>query len=67
MGNDSPAPPPSQPSVAQTGYIPNDSPAQPQPTGVVEAPAADGWMGNEAATSLTQIGLDLLAVLPSLL
>jgi hypothetical protein len=44
--------------------MPNGSP---QPTSAAEEPTADGgWMGNGAA-SLTQITLDLLAVLPSLL
>jgi hypothetical protein len=56
--NESPAPPPQPASVAQSGYIPNDAPAP---------PPADGWMGNGGAESLTQLTLDLLAVLPSLL
>jgi hypothetical protein len=52
----------------QAGYMPNGSPEPPpQPASVVEAPTANGWMANEAAESLTQITLDLLAVLPSLL
>jgi hypothetical protein len=49
MGNDSPAPPPSQ------------------PTNAVEEPTANGSTQNDAADSLTQIALDLLAALPSLL
>jgi hypothetical protein len=68
MPNDTPAPPPPQPaSVAQSGYMPNDSPTQPQPTSTLKEQGANGWMGNDAAASLTQLTLDLLAVLPSLL
>ncbi|HEX7315240.1 MAG TPA: hypothetical protein VF297_15035 [Pyrinomonadaceae bacterium] len=62
MGNESPVPPPSQPSVAEPGIIPNES-----PTSAVDEPAANGWMGNEAAAGLTEAALELLAVLPSLL
>ena len=56
---------------AQAGWMGNDSPAPPAPppqsTSAPEEPTANGWMGNGAAAGLTQIGLDLLAVLPSLL
>jgi len=54
---------------AQAGWMPNDKPAPPPPqsTSAPEEPTANGWMGNEAAASLTQLTLDLLAVLPSLL
>ena len=53
---------------AQAGWMPNDKPAPPpQPTSAPEEPTANGWMGNGAAVGLTQIGLDLLAALPSLL
>jgi hypothetical protein len=62
MPNDIPAPPPSQPSIAEPGIMPNDS-----PTGTVDEPAADGIMGNDAAAGLTQAAWELLAVLPSLL
>lgn len=65
MGNGSPEPPP--PVTAQEGYMPNGSPTSSEPTSAVDEPAADGWMGNEAAASLTQATLELLAVLPSLL
>jgi hypothetical protein len=63
---------------AQAGYMPNDTPAPPpppttstaqagyMPTGLPEPPTDGGWMGNEAAASLTQSALDLLAALPSL-
>lgn len=60
MPNLSPVPPPSQP-----GYIPNETPASPEPTSAADETAADGWMGNEA--SLTQVAWEVLAVLPSLL
>ena len=64
---------------AQAGYIPNDVPTPPpppqpisvdsstQPTNTVEGSTADGWVGDDAAASLTQVALDLLAVWPSLL
>ena len=53
--------------TAQAGWIQNDSPAPPpQPTNAVQEPTADGWIQNGVADSLTQIALDLLAVLPSL-
>ena len=65
MGNGSPEPPPSQPCVTQEDYMPNESSIQ--PTSDVAAPAANGWMGNEATASLTLVAWELLAVLPSLL
>ena len=51
---------------AQAGWMPNDTPTPPpsESTSTSEESTADGWMGNEAAESLTQITLDLLAVLP---
>lgn len=65
---------------AQAGYMPNESPTPPppatwpnepptelQPWGTVEETTTKGWLGNEAAASLTQVALDLFAVLPSLL
>lgn len=57
MQNDAPAPPP--PSQMTS--------AMPEPTDAAEESTADGIMGNDAANSLTQIALDLLATLPSLL
>ena len=53
---------------AQAGYIPNESPAPPppQPANAVQEPTTDGDIQNDAADTLTQIALDLLAVLPSL-
>ena len=52
---------------AQAGYIPNESPAPPppQPANAVQEPTTDGDIQNDAADTLTQIALDLLAVLPS--
>lgn len=56
--------------TAQAGYMPNGSPEPPppsEPASAVQEPTANGWMANDAAESLTQVTLDLLAVLPSLL
>jgi hypothetical protein len=54
------------PTVA--GEMPNDRPAPPpQPTSAVQEPTLDGIMSNDTPDSLTQIALDLLAVLPTLL
>ena len=63
MGNGSPAPPPADPSVAQSGSTPDESPT---PT-TVEETTANSVMWNEAAASLTQAAWELFAVLPSLL
>ena len=58
--NDTPAPPPPpQPCVAQEGIMPNES--------HVEEPTASGVLGRETEISLTQVALELFAVLPSLL
>ncbi len=56
MGNNSPT---------QAGWMPNDAPAPPPPqaTSAPEEPTVNGWMGNEAATSLTQTASDLIAIL----
>src|SRR4051812_25207936 len=52
---------------AYAGDMPNGSPAPPpQPTNAVQEPTTGGEMQNDVAVSLTQIALDLLAVLPSL-
>jgi hypothetical protein len=52
---------------AQAGWIQNESPAPPpQPTNAVQEPTTDGWIQNGTAGTLTQIALDLFAVLPSL-
>ena len=52
---------------AVAGEMPNDRPAPPpQPTNAVQE-TTDGEIPNDTAGSLTQIALDLLAVLPSLL
>jgi hypothetical protein len=52
---------------AHAGEMQNESPAPPpQPTNAVQE-TTDGEMPNDAAGSLMQIALDLLAVLPSLL
>jgi hypothetical protein len=42
------------------------SPPPPQPANAVQEPTTDGIMQNDGA-SLTEVALDLLAVLPSLL
>jgi hypothetical protein len=57
MQNGSPEPPP------QAGWMGNDSPA---PPGDSQAQATDGDISTTSADYLTQIALDLLAVLPSL-
>jgi hypothetical protein len=51
---------------AYAGDIPNDSPAPPQPTNASQVPTVNGEMQNDAAESLTQITLDLLAALSPL-
>jgi hypothetical protein len=52
---------------AHAGEMQNGSPApQSQPTNAIQEPTTDGDMPNGAADSLTQIALDLLALLPSL-
>jgi hypothetical protein len=51
---------------AHAGEMQNESPAPPShPTNAVQE-TTDGEMPNDAAGSLTQIALDLLAALPSL-
>ena len=60
---------------ASAGLIPNDTPAPPPPSTVQEPTGGEmqngyiqnGIMPNEAPNGLTQIALELLAVLPSLL
>jgi hypothetical protein len=59
MPNETPTPPPSQPCVAQEGLMPNET--------TVGEPTASGVMGRETEISLSQVALELLAVLPSLL
>ena len=62
-------------SAPIAGEMPNGSPAPPsQPTSAVQEPAddtheptADGIMPNDEPDTLTQIALELLATLPSLL
>ena len=53
---------------AHAGDIQNDSPQPPPPQSAtaVQTPTTEGDMQNGVAGSLTQIALDLLAVLPSL-
>lgn len=64
MPNGAPEPPPpSEPCVAQSGYIPDES----FTTSGVAEPTANGWVGDDAAASLTQVAWELFAVLPSLL
>jgi hypothetical protein len=61
---------------AAAGEMPNLSPAPPppqsgnavqEPMSAADEPTLDGIIPNEAADSLTEIALDLLALLPSLL
>src|SRR5947209_1118654 len=55
---------------AYAGEIPCDNPTPPQQpttTSVTQEPTTDGNIPNDVAGSMTQIALDLLAVLPSLL
>jgi hypothetical protein len=52
---------------AVAGEMPNLSPAPPQPISAADEPTLDGIMPNDATGSLTQVALNLLAVLPSLL
>jgi hypothetical protein len=61
MQNGSPTPPPS--SAPQEGYSPSESPTSSQSLSGVDTTADDA----DAAASLTQIALDLLAVWPALL
>lgn len=67
--NDTVATPQSQPTSApMTGWMPNGSPEPPsQPTGAVEEQTANGVMQNGVTDGLTQVALELLAALPSLL
>lgn len=58
MPNDSPAPP------AQAGWMGNEAPA-PAP-GATQAQPTGGEISTTSAVGLTQMVLDLLAVLPSL-
>jgi hypothetical protein len=52
---------------ARAGWIQNESPAPPpQPANAVQEQMTDGDISTTSAVSLTQIALDLLAVLPSL-
>ena len=59
---------------AQAGYIQNDAPAPPplpacagqETTDATEEPTTVGYFQNEAAGVLTQVSLDVLAVLPLL-
>ena len=55
MQNDAPAPPPSQPASAEN-----------EPAGAPGEPTADGYPQNEVSSGLTQIALEVFAVLPSL-
>jgi hypothetical protein len=53
---------------AQAGYMPNGSPDPTPPLASAEQePSLDGNIPNDAPNSLTELTLDLLAVLPSLL
>lgn len=61
---------------AQAGYMQNDAPAPPppappvsarqEPTNSPQEMSANGYMQNGAPSGVTQIALEVLAVLPSL-
>ena len=60
---------------AQAGYIQNDAPAPPppppasavqEPTDTSQETSANGYIQNDAPSGLTQVVLEVLAVLPSL-
>jgi hypothetical protein len=51
---------------AYAGDMPNVTPVPPQIGNAPQAPTFDGEMQNDSADRLTEIALDLLAVLPSL-
>jgi hypothetical protein len=55
-------------SAHADGIMQNDSPQPPPPQSAtaVQTTTTDGNMQNDVADSLTQIALDVLAVLPSL-
>jgi ABC-type molybdate transport system substrate-binding protein len=55
--------------TARAGWMGNESPTPPppQPTSVAQEQTTDGEITTMSAGSLTQIALDLLTVLPSLL
>jgi hypothetical protein len=62
---------------AQAGYMQNDAPAPPppapatstvqEPTNAAQDPTLDGIMPNDAPNNLTQVALEMLAMLPALL
>ena len=54
--------------TARAGWMGNESPTPPppQPASVAQEPTTDGDISTTSVESLTQIALDLLAVLPSL-
>jgi hypothetical protein len=49
---------------AYAGDMPCDSPTPPATTSVTQEPTTEGNIPNDVAESLTQIALDVLAVLP---
>ena len=54
---------------ASADIMPNGSPQPPPPqpsANVTQEPTTDGYIPNDMANGMTQIALDLLAVLPSL-
>jgi hypothetical protein len=58
MGNDSPAPPPSSPAIIEEG---------PAGSEITAGETTTDARPDDATNALTQVGLELLAVLPSLL
>jgi hypothetical protein len=51
---------------ARADWMQNGSPAPPQPANAVQEQTTDSEISTTSADNLTQIALDLLAVLPSL-
>jgi hypothetical protein len=51
---------------AHAGEMPNFTPAPPQTTNATQEQAAEGEIQNDSPGTLTEIVLDLFAVLPSL-
>ena len=58
MGNETPVPPPSSPAIIEQ---------EPEAGEITTSEATAGEIPDDATDTLTQVGLELLAVLPSLL
>ena len=62
MGNDSPAPPPSQPALAVQGPTTDGEMPNGASEGIIQNDASDGIMDNGAAATFAQVLLNLLAL-----